>query len=411
MKLESFMIVAGEASGDLLAAELVDALRKQIRQVSPLPTADYQPLNTGLEPRFFGAGGPHMAAAGVELAFDLTAHSVTGLSDVLKNLLKFRRLMMRLHRLALERQPDAIICVDFSGFNSRLAHAIRKQVPARVDWFHDWQPVIVQYISPQVWASREGRVYRMAEDYNLVLSIFPFEKNWYARKVPKLPVQFIGHPLLDRHGAIQPESQSQAVDVGASPRVLLLPGSRESELTRHLPAMLAALAMVRNDFPSLRAKMVLPNDRLAAHAGRFGLASGLEVQIGSLPDALRQTDLAIASTGTVTMECAYFGVPTVALYKTSWSTFQIARHLVTVKYLAMPNLLADAPIVPEFIQHDATPANIARAASDLLKDTARRQQVKTKFAEIIRSLGTPGAAQHAAREILGLLKWRKSRPK
>jgi lipid-A-disaccharide synthase len=404
MKLTSFMIVAGEASGDLLAAELVNALRLELSREVPTPTPDHQPLHTGLAPRFFGAGGPHMAAAGVDLAFDLTAHSVTGLSDVLKNIFKFRRLLLRLQRLAIARQPDAIICVDFSGFNSRLAHAIRKHVPSRVDWFHAWQPVIVQYISPQVWASREGRVYRMAEDYNLVLSIFPFEKNWYARKVPKLPVQFIGHPLLDRHRAGEPESRCQARDIGASAQVLLLPGSRESELTRHLPVMLGALAAMRKDFPSLRAKIVLPNGHLAAHASPFGIPSGLEVQIGGLPDALRQADLAIASTGTVTMECAYFGVPTVALYKTSWSTFQIARHLVTVKYMAMPNLLADAPILPEFIQHEATSENIARAASDLLRDTARRQRVKARFSEIIGSLGAPGAAQRAAQQILELLK-------
>ena len=200
MKPKSFMLIAGEASGDMLAAELVRALRQEMAEAEAIPTADYQPLHTSLEPRFFGAGGPQMAAAGVDLAFDMTAHSVIGLSEALKNYLKFRRLFHQLFQLALERQPDAIICVDFSGFNRRFAHAIRQYTRARADWFHDWNPKIIQYVSPQVWASREGRAYQMARDYDLVLSIFPFEKEWYAKRVPQLRVEFVGHPIVDRYG-------------------------------------------------------------------------------------------------------------------------------------------------------------------------------------------------------------------
>src|SRR5262249_24721089 len=146
--------IAGEASGDLLAAELVRALRTEFANLQTPPTWDYQPLHGNFEPRFFGAGGPQMAAAGVDLAFDLTAYSVTGLSDVLSNILKFRRLFLQLYRLALERQPDMTICVDFSGFNRRFAHRIKQHVRSRKDWFHDWDLKITQYISPQVWASR-----------------------------------------------------------------------------------------------------------------------------------------------------------------------------------------------------------------------------------------------------------------
>src|ERR1019366_4578982 len=126
MKPKSFMLIAGETSGDMLAAELVRALRQEFAEAAAIPTADYQPLHTSLEPRFFGAGGPQMAAAGVELAFDMTEHSIIGLSEVLKHYFKFRRLFRQLFRLALERQPDAIVCVDFAGFNRRFAHAIRR---------------------------------------------------------------------------------------------------------------------------------------------------------------------------------------------------------------------------------------------------------------------------------------------
>src|SRR5678815_4351638 len=120
------MLIAGEASGDQLGAELVQALREESAQVHPLPTQDYQPLYGTFEPRFFGAGGPRMAAAGVDLALDLTAHAVIGLSEAMKHYLKFRQIFRRLFKLALERQPDAIICIDFSGFNRRFAHAIRR---------------------------------------------------------------------------------------------------------------------------------------------------------------------------------------------------------------------------------------------------------------------------------------------
>src|SRR5437667_10687123 len=143
MKPKSFMLIAGEASGDLLAAELVRALRQELADAEAVPTTDFQPLYTSLEPRFFGAGGPRMAAAGVELAFDLTAHSVIGLSDVFKNYFKFRRLFHQLYRLALDREPDAIVCVDFSGFNRRFAHEIKEHVRSHTGWFQDWDPKII----------------------------------------------------------------------------------------------------------------------------------------------------------------------------------------------------------------------------------------------------------------------------
>jgi lipid-A-disaccharide synthase len=171
------MLIAGEASGDLLAAELVSALRGK------LPDA-----------KFFGAGGAKMSAAGVELAFDLTQHSVIGISDVLKNYFKFRRLFNQLLALAIERKPDVVIGVDYGGFNLRFGHAVKEYV--RNNPFSKWNPKIVQFVSPQVWASRPGRAILLAADYDLLLSIFPFEKDWYAQRVPKLRVEFVGHPMM-----------------------------------------------------------------------------------------------------------------------------------------------------------------------------------------------------------------------
>jgi lipid-A-disaccharide synthase len=402
MRPKSFMLIAGEASGDILAAELVRALRQEVTEAEAIPTTDYQPLHTSLEPRFFGAGGARMAAEGVELAIDMTAHSVIGLSDVLRHYLKFRRLFRALLQLAVKRQPDAIICVDFSGFNRRFAHAIKQYTRGRADWFHDWAPKLIQYVSPQVWASREGRAYQMARDYDLVLSIFPFEKAWYAKRVPQLPVEFVGHPIVDRYGDRRGSSVEGRGDQ-RTPRVLLLPGSRPDELRRHLPVMIAALALIRTQVSDLSTRMVLPNEDLVKQAKAMGLPASLEIQTAGLPAALTEATVAIASTGTVTTECAYFGVPTVALYKTSWSTWQVAKRIVKVKYGAMPNLLADEEVCPEFIQDAATPENLARATIELLRDVPRLAKVKGMLAEVVASLGSPGASRRAAKAIVKTL--------
>jgi len=376
------MLIAGEASGDLLAAELVTALREK------LPSA----------PAFFGAGGPKMSAAGVDLAFDLTHHAVTGITDVVKNILKFRRLFNQLLALAIARRPDIIIGVDYGGFNLRFGSAIRKYV--RENPFLKWEPKIIQFVSPQVWASRPGRANKLERDYDLLLSIFPFEKEWYARRVPKLRVEFVGHPMLGRYPSLA-GAKSKDASVGTPKlEILLLPGSRRSELQRHLPPMLNALSLMQEKLPSAVARMVLPNESLLQLAKSLG--ADVEIQIGDLPQALARADIAIASTGTVTMECAFFGVPTVTLYKTSWLTYQIARHLITVKSLTMPNLLAGETVYPEFIQYEATPENLSHAAVELLQDESRRAWIKSELAKIVASLGEPGAAGRAADAILSL---------
>jgi lipid-A-disaccharide synthase len=388
------MLIAGEASGDLLAAELVSALLAASKQ-----------SEDGRAPQFFGAGGAKMSAAGVELAFDLTQHSVIGITDVLKNILKFRRLFNQLLALAIERKPDVIIGVDYGGFNLRFGQAVKKYV--RENPFSKWDPKIVQFVSPQVWASRPGRADKLARDYDLLLSIFPFEKAWYAQRVPQLRVEFVGHPMIGRFTnddlrMTRHEPETASI-VNRQWQILLLPGSRKSELQRHLPVMLEAVKIIREKQPETKLKMVLPNEGLKELANRLSaLSSGVEIQISELPRALAGADVAIASTGTVTMECAFFGVPAVTLYKTSWLTYQIARRIVTVKSLTMPNLLAGETVYPEFVQHDTTPENLSRAALELLQDESRRAKIKAQLANIIASLGRPGAAGRAAAAILSL---------
>lgn len=373
------MLIAGEASGDLLAAELVSSLREK------LPDA-----------KFFGAGGPEMGAAGVELAFDLTQHAVIGI-PTLKQYFTLRRLFNQLLVLAIERKPDAIIGVDFGGFNLRFGHAVKQYV--RGNPFLKWEPKIIQFVSPQVWASRPGRAKLLEADNDLVLSIFPFEKDWYAQRAPKLRVEFVGHPMTGRFEVQSSKFKAQSPERS----VLLLPGSRVSELQKHLPVMLDALTLIRKKLPVIQAKMILPTEELKELAGRLpALHSNIEIQIGDLPGALTAADLAIASTGTVTMECAFFGVPTVTLYKTAWFNYAIASRIATVKWATMPNILANEEVFPEFIQSAATAENIARSALELLQNEARRQKIKSQLANIISSLGEPGACRRAAEAILSL---------
>ena len=386
MKRRSFMIIAGEPSGDALAAELVRALREQSGNASP---------------EFFGAGGAAMAAAGVELALDLTAHSVIGLVEAIKGYWKFRDILNQLVRLAFERRPEVIVCVDFSGFNRRFAHQIRQDVAIFNDLAGGWRPKIVQYVSPQVWASRPGRAKSMARDYDLLLSIFPFEKKWYADRVPEMRVEFVGHPIVDRHAKAERGTRNAEFK---TPLVLLLPGSRPGELRRHLPVLVPA-AQSLSAHNSVRLQMVLPDASLLSLARQIAGddLQNIELQAGGLQEALGQATVALASTGTVTMECAWFGVPTVAFYKTSWSTFQVGKRIVQVKYLAMPNILSDEPIFPELIQDDATPQRIAAEAQRLIHDTGRRHQIQSKLDKVIKSLGSPGAARRAAGHVLSLL--------
>lgn len=400
------MLIAGEASGDALAAELVTALRRRVLELESRPEADTQPLRTALPPVFFGAGGPGMAGAGVELVADLTRHSVIGVSDVLRRLGTFRRLFGQLLEAARERQPDVIVGVDYGAFNLRFARAVRRHVNRRRDWFHPWQPRLVQYVSPQVWASRPGRARLMERTHDLLLCLFPFEREWYAAHAPKLRVAWIGHPLVDRlaRGAAGDGGERGNGPDAPGPRVVLLPGSRPDEVRRHWPVLAEAFTVMQRALPELRGCAVLPNEELAGVVRTAILPPGLSLVVGGTLEALAGAEVALAKSGTVTLECALRGVPTVVLYKTTWPTYWLAKRLVRVRYVAMPNLLAGEEVFPEFVQAAATPENLARAALELLHNSQRRSAVMKKLAEVASALGPPGASDRAAEAIAHLLK-------
>lgn len=403
-----FMLIAGEPSGDMLAGELIQALR-----------ADPTVQSFAFAPRFFGAGGLHMENAGADVVLDLCRHAMVGLSGAVWHYLTFRRHMRELIRLAFERQPDVIIGVDFSGFNLRFVRALRARLRKAPRFFFNWKPKFVQFVSPQVWASRPGRARTMAKNLDLLMCLFPFEKEWYAKRAPSLRVEFVGHPVVDRHKSPsvkttpKAENDSQA---GQVQNVVLLPGSRVAEINRHLPVMLeAAKLLVTGGHQQTTADagvdrkraftLVLADERLRQIADPMcrQLLPEVRVRVNDLGGALADATVAIACTGTVTLECALYGVPTVAMYKTSAINYFVGRRLVSVRYLAMPNILADDELFPEFIQDRATPANLARATADLLENSDLRRSIRAKLAAVVSKLGPPGAATRAAAAVASLL--------
>jgi lipid-A-disaccharide synthase len=380
------MLVAAEPSGDLLASELVRAWR-----------------GSGVStPAFFGAGGEAMQAAGVDLAFDLTRHAIIGIPSP-ADYFKFRRLRDQLVDLALSRKPRLFIGVDAFAFNGSLAAKLRAVMGSAC-------PRLAHYVSPQVWASRPGRAKRLEAYHDLLACILPFEPDWYRTRAPRLKVEFVGHPLVDRCGPSPSASEPGA----SSPKeLLLLPGSRPGELQRHIPVMLPA-AMEIGRRLGIDLRMILPNDGLAGLARSVaGDKGGVAIQTGGLRSALAGPVIAIASTGTVTLECAWHGVPTVAIYKASPLTYLIGRRIVTVRHLAMPNLLAGGledppppgfqPVMPELIQNAATPRAIIDAVMALAGDREAYLLARRRLLDVVRRLGPPGASTRAAAAFAGLL--------
>jgi lipid-A-disaccharide synthase len=366
--------VAGEASGDTRGAELMRALRERLLRV-----------------QFFGAGGAQMRALGGDHFFDWTAEAVVGLWDVLKKYGYFRRQFSRMLRELEELQPDALILVDYPGFNLRLAHAARARLP---------RMKIVQYVSPQVWAWHVGRVKRMAADLDLILCIFPFEVEFYENS--GLRAEFVGHPLLDVHGERHTDAP-RAMDL-----VGLFPGSRRKEVRKIFPPMLAAARLMAKAIPSLRFEVAAATAALAEMIRSEIVASGAEeelvkVTVGQSQQLMQRATAGMVTSGTATLEAAIFGLPMVILYKVAWLTWVIGKRLVKVPFLGMPNLIAGREIAREFLQEAAEPEAIAAEMLRLMRDPSARGHMQADLAGVIGKLGSPGAGARAAEAVAELL--------
>jgi lipid-A-disaccharide synthase len=359
------LVVAGDPSGDLHASHLIRALKEK----GP----------AGL--RVTAVGGPLMARQADEFLEDLASRGVTGFWEPIMKLPFMYRLAMRLKRLMAERKPAALVCVDYYGFNRRvLGLAKPLGVPA------------LYYISPQVWASRPGRVRALRKLVRKMLVIFPFEAEVY--KKAGVPVEFVGHPLLDLlPAAVGRKTLSSPLRVG------ILPGSRASEVAQHLPVLLASFLNIRRRFPSAQAQ-IFAAASLPDAAYDFGAAPDVSIVRETDYAQRRQLDLALCSSGTATLENALLGVPMVVVYKMSWLTYRIARAIIRVKHIAMANIIAGKALAPELIQKDATPDKIAGEAVRLLEDPRKYAGLREELAGLRVKLGDKGAASRAAAAIL-----------
>jgi lipid-A-disaccharide synthase len=369
-------IVAGESSGDAHAG----ALARQFEAQAP-------------GSRWFGAGGPALRSAGAEVLVSYERLAVVGIGEVLTHLPQLFRAMGQLKRALRERRPDALVLVDFPDFNFRLAkYAHKLGIP------------VVYYITPQVWAWRSGRT-RFFEKYvDRAFVLFPFEKDFF--EAHGVAATFVGHPLVD---TLKPDSSLEAflsrhhLDP-ETPRLAFLPGSRTSEVKRHLSVMMEACREILETFP----------DTAVFVPWAHGLPQSLREPFRDLPvrwvegeyrDVLGHADAAVVASGTASLEGALMGVPEVVVYRLNRLTFKIVKRMVNVPHAAMPNVVLGRGAIPELIQDDFTPARVAQTVSEMLKDRKESGSRARELAgEIKKQLGEGNASARAARELVDFLK-------
>ena len=401
--------VAGEVSADNHGVALMRSLRE---------------LDPGLT--FTGRGGPQMqAVAGKQFKNWLGDAAVLGLWEVLRKYGYFREQFRETLKEVLESKPDAVVLIDYPGFNLRLARALRRRSPRQK---------IIYYISPQIWAWNRGRIKGMARSLDLVLCIFPFESDLYNES--GLHAIFVGHPMIER-------LQAQKIDAERDPSLIgLFPGSRLREVRKIFPVMIETARLLLQDNASLHFEVAAASEELAQEISELlainplsrareekateaaadrsaptpplpsssgeGRMSGatpqgfevIQIAVGETATLMQRAFVGIVASGSATLEAAYFRMPFVLIYKVAWPTYLGARLVVNVEYLGMPNLLAGKEVVPEFIQHRADPGAIAGVMRPLMEDAPAREQMISEFDTIIGKLGTGGATERAARAVI-----------
>jgi lipid-A-disaccharide synthase len=364
--------VAGEASGDNHGAGLMQALRR-------------------LQPdlRLLGRGGPRMKQIAGDRFLDWSNEAgVVGLWEVVKHYGYFRREFRKTLREIAQAKPEAVILIDYPGFNLRLARTLHER---------SLGGKIIYYISPQVWAWNRGRIPQMARWLDLMLCIFPFEAELYEQS--GLRTIFVGHPMLEDLAAKRTNAPRDPNLVG------LFPGSRAREVRKLMPILLEVMRELHAQRPELHFEIAAASAVLAEAIRRElqPLANSLgevAIVVGRASETMQRSAAAVVASGTATLEAAFFGLPFVLIYKVAAITYLAGRMLIRVKHLGMPNVLAEREIVPEFIQGNAQPSAIAAAVANLLDDRPRREQMLADFDEVISKLGKGDANNAAARAIL-----------
>jgi lipid-A-disaccharide synthase len=370
------LISAGEASGDMYAAQLARALRNR---------ADVH---------LFGMGGPRMRQAGVEIVVDSAEVGVAGIFEVARKIPALRRAMRTLRAESRRRRPLLAVLTDFPGFHLRLARTL-----------HGRGVQNVYFVCPQFWAWRPWRVNLVRRRFARGLCLFPFETDFYRKAGVK--ADWIGHPLVGQVRATLTRAEfaaRHALDP-ARPIIALLPGSRASELAHHMPRLVQSVALLDKSRPQRQFVLaVAPGLSHNQFAPYIPAPSPVHLIEDATYDALAAADVSIVSSGTATIEAALLGAPMVVVYRVSPATAWIARRLMRAPYIAMVNLIAGKLVVPELIQNAFTPQEVAREVEHLLASPDARATMRGDLAEVARRLGPPGAIDRAADLIASMIR-------
>jgi lipid-A-disaccharide synthase len=365
-------LVAGEASGDARGAELMKSL-----------------LGRDPDLKFFGKGGPLMRhiADREQLNDWIEEAGVIGFVDVLKKYPYFKREFDRTVDGILNLRPDAVVLIDYPGFNQRLAAALKQR---------DRSIRVIYYISPQAWAWHRSRIPRMARTIDLMLCIFPFEKAMYEDS--GLRTEFVGHPMVDALG-------SKRVISGRDENLIgLFPGSRSKEVSKIFPIMLGAAECMHVSRPELRFEVAAASEKLAdlirAPIERAGAQSFCRVVVRQHVDLMQRASCGMVASGTATLEAAVLGMPYCLVYRVAWLTALVARRVIQVKYLGIVNILADCEVVKEFLQENATPEAISEEMLRLVNDPEARERLSGSLSAVVARLGGGGASERAAEAII-----------
>jgi lipid-A-disaccharide synthase len=374
--MKKLFVVAGEVSGDTHGAGLMRSLLR-----------DSDSEGVGGAPAFelSGLGGPEMAglSAGIENWLDEAA--VLGLWEVLRKYPYFRRKMEDTVTRIAAIKPDGVVLIDYPGFNLRLADRLRRE---------GYGGKLIYYISPQVWAWKKGRISHMAKILDLMICIFPFEKDLYENS--GLKTVFAGHPLVDKLGPEQ----------GDGPRdgklVALLPGSREREIDALFAAMVGAARRLSEKQSDLRFAAAAPSaklvDRMRGIAEQGGMGK-IEIEQGGAHRLMRTAVAGVVASGTATLEAAVFGLPYCLVYRVAWPTYLAGRMLVDVDFLGIVNILAGREVVKELLQGDACAGRIFEELDHLVNDEGKRTALERELAAVAGRLGVGGAYEKAAQEV------------
>lgn len=365
---KSLFVSAGEVSGDLHGSQVISIIRK-----------DRPDLN------IFGLGGDKMSSVGVDLIEHCNVLAVMGLSEAFLRYRFFKKLFKRVISEISNKQPEAVLLIDYPGLNLRLAKYIKK-MGIKVHY----------YISPKVWAWRYKRVQIIRKYVDQLYVIFPFEKNLFEKE--NISVHYVGNPLINQ--IIQSKSlESKLLPWESGSRVALLPGSRKQEVDKILPVMINS-AQELSKTERVTFLIAAPNHKVSEYIKRHNITSNYKVIIGRTLEVMQQSDAAIIASGTATLEAALLGVPHLLIYKTSVATFLLAKLFLKVKYIGLVNILANKQVCTELVQGKATSLNIIKEVSILLNDKELRSNMLFHFTEIQKQLGGYDSSALVAAKIL-----------